>query len=266
MKFPVGSKVLVTVGTVIRRGEVVMKPLAGLEGDARGVYRIKLEETETAFAAEYWATEKELSLVPGSPPFDATGTRMTVDEIIAAFRIGCCPDARIASEGCVVCGPQLTAIDAVRELARERDQARAELESRKAPLAVAAAEIDPALEAMHVEACARAAHEVNRVYCIATGDASHLAWIEAPEWQRVSARLGVPGALAGATPEQSHESWLAVKRADGWRYGPVKNAETKEHPCFVPYAELPEAQRAKDELFLSVVRAVKRALMSVEAP
>jgi hypothetical protein len=58
------------------------------------------------------------------------------------------------------------------------------------------------------------------------------------------------------TPEQSHEGWLAEKRATGWKYGPVKNPDTKEHPCFIPYDGLPECQRLKDEMFGLVVRAV----------
>lgn len=111
-----------------------------------------------------------------------------------------------------------------------------------------------------VEACAQAAHEANRAYCLALGDVSQLPWESAPDWQKTSARNGVAGALAGNTPEQSHESWLAEKAATGWKYGPVKDAEKKEHPCFVPYAELPPEQRAKDELFLSTVRAVAKAL------
>jgi RyR domain len=111
-----------------------------------------------------------------------------------------------------------------------------------------------------LEACARAAHEVNRAYCIALGDLSQPTWEDAPEWQKSSARNGVAGALAGNTPEQSHESWLAEKRATGWKYGSVKDPEKKEHPCFVPYAELPPDQRAKDDLFLSTVRAMGRAL------
>ena len=112
-----------------------------------------------------------------------------------------------------------------------------------------------------IEACARAAHETNRAYCAALGDATQTGWEEAPEWQRNSARLGVLGALSGNTPEQSHESWLATKAADGWRYGPVKDAEAKTHPCFVPYDQLPPDQRAKDHIFISVVRAVGQALL-----
>jgi len=111
-----------------------------------------------------------------------------------------------------------------------------------------------------IEACARAAHEANRAYCIAIGDDSQPAWEDAPEWQRESARKGVSGALAGATPEQSHESWLAEKQATGWTWGPVKNPELKQHPCMVAYEHLPPAQRKKDAVYLAVVRAMADAL------
>lgn len=111
-----------------------------------------------------------------------------------------------------------------------------------------------------VEACARAAHEANRAYCLALGDHSQPVWDEAPEWQKSSARNGVAGALAGNTPEQSHESWCREKLAAGWAWGPVKDPEKKEHPCMLPYNDLPLAQRAKDDIFVSVVRAVAAAL------
>lgn len=113
-----------------------------------------------------------------------------------------------------------------------------------------------------IEACARAAHEANRAYCAALGDTSQAPWDDAPEWQKSSARNGVVGALNGNTPEQSHESWLAEKAATGWKYGPVKDPEKREHPCFVPYAGLPPEQRAKDGVFVAVVRAMGAALGS----
>lgn len=111
-----------------------------------------------------------------------------------------------------------------------------------------------------IEACARAAHEANRAYCIATGDTSQPSWDEAPDWQKSSARNGVKGALEGATPEQSHEAWFDEKYASGWKWGETKNPATKEHPCMVPYKDLPESQRKKDDIFIAVVRAVGAAL------
>lgn len=109
---------------------------------------------------------------------------------------------------------------------------------------------------IQIEACARAAHEANRAYCIAIGDNSQPSWDEAPDWQKSSARNGVRGALDGATPEQSHESWFAEKYAAGWAWGERKDPERKLHPCMVPYKDLPPEQRAKDDIFIAVVRAV----------
>lgn len=111
-----------------------------------------------------------------------------------------------------------------------------------------------------IVAAARACHEANRAYCIAIGDKSQLGWDDSPEWQRRSAINGIDGILSGNGPEQSHESWLAEKAAAGWKYGPVKDAEAKEHPCFVPYADLPPAQKRKDAIFVTVGRVMLEAL------
>jgi hypothetical protein len=107
---------------------------------------------------------------------------------------------------------------------------------------------------MHVLKIAKVAHEINRAYCLAIGDNSQLPWDEAPVWQRESAINGVifHRDNPDAKPSASHESWLAEKEKDGWKYGPVKDAEKKEHPCFVPYDQLPVDQKAKDYLFSAV--------------
>jgi len=109
----------------------------------------------------------------------------------------------------------------------------------------------------YLEGIARICHEANRAYCRSIGDESQLPWEDAPEWQRTSAVNGVLFTLRnpGAPPSASHESWLEEKRATGWKYGPVKDPEKKEHPCFVPYGDLPVEQRRKDALFQAVVRA-----------
>ena len=111
---------------------------------------------------------------------------------------------------------------------------------------------------MRQEDIARVAHEVNRAYCQAIGDPVQEPWDEAPDWQHSSCINGVVMHLANpnATPEQSHECWLAEKISNGWVYGPVKDPDKKQHPCCVPYADLPEAQRAKDYIFRAVVHVL----------
>lgn len=110
---------------------------------------------------------------------------------------------------------------------------------------------------MNTEAIARVCHEANRAYCLTQGDDSQFAWDDAPEWQRISARNGVEAAKnPDAKPSDSHEAWMTEKLDNGWEYGPEKNPDKKEHPCLVPFDELPEMQRRKDRLFLAVARAL----------
>lgn len=112
---------------------------------------------------------------------------------------------------------------------------------------------------MFIEDIARISHEVNMAYCASMGDTTQTSWDDAPQWQKDSALAGVRFHLANpdASPSASHESWMKQKEAEGWRYGAVKNPETKEHPCFVPYDQLPAEQRAKDYLFSQVVASLK---------
>lgn len=108
------------------------------------------------------------------------------------------------------------------------------------------------------QSIARVCHEANRAYCASIGDASQVAWDDAPQWQRDSAVNGVIFCLANpdAPPSANHDSWLAEKERAGWRYGPVKDAEAKTHPCFVTYDQLPIEQQKKDALFKAVVAAL----------
>lgn len=116
-----------------------------------------------------------------------------------------------------------------------------------------------------LEQVAKVCHEANRAYCETIGDNSQPTWENAPQWQRDSAINGVKFHIASLatgqepSPSASHQSWLAEKRDAGWKYGPVKNAETKEHPCFIPYDGLPVEQRLKDYIFAAIVKATWEA-------
>jgi hypothetical protein len=43
-----------------------------------------------------------------------------------------------------------------------------------------------------------------------------------------------------------HDVWAATRIADGWTYGAVRNDALKQHPCLVPYDELPESEKEYD--------------------
>lgn len=102
-------------------------------------------------------------------------------------------------------------------------------------------------------------HQANKAYCENQGDNSQKDWDEAEDWQRASAVKGVEYRLANPDAPQSaqHEAWKMDKLADGWKYGPIKDPVTKEHPCIVAYDELPERERKKDALFQAIVDALK---------
>lgn len=108
-----------------------------------------------------------------------------------------------------------------------------------------------------IEDVAKIAHEVNRAWCEYNEDMSQERWEDAPEWQRKSAINGAAfhRENPSAGNDNSHNSWMAEKLADGWKYGPVKNPDTKEHPCIVPFSELPRDQQFKDQLFRTICRA-----------
>jgi hypothetical protein len=111
---------------------------------------------------------------------------------------------------------------------------------------------------MNAQEIARVCHEANRAYCMCIGDDSQPLWGDAPGWQKESAVNGVlfhwenPNSL----PCDSHAEWLREKVAAGWKHGPVKDARLREHPCCVPYDQLPEEQRTKDALFIAIVQAL----------
>ena len=109
-----------------------------------------------------------------------------------------------------------------------------------------------------VEGIAKVCHEANKAYCESIGDNSQPSWDDVPDWQKSSAKNGVQFHIDNpdAQPCDSHNSWLKQKTEEGWKYGEVKNPETKEHPCFVPYEELAASQQKKYALFIAVVHAL----------
>lgn len=104
---------------------------------------------------------------------------------------------------------------------------------------------------------ARAAHNVNRAFCDVVGPPA-LTWEVTPEAHKQSVIAGVTAIYEDSsfTPEQVHENWAQIKLDEGWKYGPVKDETKKEHPCLVPYGDLPADQRYKNMLFAATVRGV----------
>lgn len=51
------------------------------------------------------------------------------------------------------------------------------------------------------------------------------------------------------TPEDRHIAWTAMYESQGWKYGEKLDSERKLHPNLLPWDQLPEAVKAKADIF-----------------
>lgn len=68
----------------------------------------------------------------------------------------------------------------------------------------------------------------------------------------------LPPEVSGLTErlaENTHDVWAAQRIAQGWTHGPERDDTRKKHPCLVPYADLPEAEKEYDRA--TAVQALK---------
>lgn len=64
-------------------------------------------------------------------------------------------------------------------------------------------------------------------------------------------------ALAERLAENTHDHWAAQRFREGWRHGPTRDDVRKEHPCLIPYDQLPESEKEYDRLTAcETVRAI----------
>lgn len=111
------------------------------------------------------------------------------------------------------------------------------------------------------EAIAEVCHEANRVLTRHIGDVDvQPPWDEAPEEMKKSSIHGVKWRLANwdAPASAQHEEWMKQKLADGWTLGAKKDPEKKTHPALVPYGDLPQPVKAKDAVFVGIIKALGR--------
>lgn len=115
---------------------------------------------------------------------------------------------------------------------------------------------------MKSDEIARVCHEANRALQIIQADPTISVsppWDELDPETRASAIDGVLFRIEhpDTTSERSHQNWCDFKISNGWTVGPVKDESLKQHPLLIPYSELPETQRVKDDLFVAIVDALR---------
>ncbi len=108
------------------------------------------------------------------------------------------------------------------------------------------------------EEVARVCHEATRAWCQVNGDDSQKPWDLAEEWQRRQAieEVRFIAENVGITAQEHHDAWAAAKLRDGWRYGKVKDAQEKTHPCLLPFSQLFPPDQAKARIFKAICGAL----------
>jgi hypothetical protein len=55
----------------------------------------------------------------------------------------------------------------------------------------------------------------------------------------------------------AHDNWARQRLSEGWRYGPERNDARKEHPCLVPYEQLPDSEKEYDrQTAMETIKAI----------
>ncbi len=63
----------------------------------------------------------------------------------------------------------------------------------------------------------------------------------------------------------THDVWATTRIADGWRWGPARNDDRKEHPGLVGYNELSESEKNYDRIIVEqVIKAAIAAGYRIE--
>lgn len=65
------------------------------------------------------------------------------------------------------------------------------------------------------------------------------------------------------SPEELHGSWMQAYFAMGWVYGTEYDREKKIHPDLVPYADLGQLERDKDEVFVALCEIARQWIYEV---
>ncbi|MEO8433060.1 MAG: RyR domain-containing protein [Acidobacteriota bacterium] len=66
---------------------------------------------------------------------------------------------------------------------------------------------------------------------------------------RDTSAVELPDAIRELTEmlaKNTHENWARQRMDEGWRHGPARNDERKEHPSLVPYEQLSESEKEYD--------------------
>jgi|GEM_PF-551983 RyR domain. len=81
---------------------------------------------------------------------------------------------------------------------------------------------------------------------VGVGDVRHNGYVPSPlDTSNIELTEDIR-TLTELLAKNTHEVWAKQRMADGWKYGPHRDDERKEHPGLVPYEDLSEGEKAYD--------------------
>lgn len=105
-----------------------------------------------------------------------------------------------------------------------------------------------------VRLIAAACHEVQQAYSRACGGPV-CAWTQLSTDERELMIYGVRQVLRGLTPDALHQAWYEQRVASGWPlHAAARCHANRAHPDLVPYEQLADDERDKDQLFFETVQ------------
>ena len=72
------------------------------------------------------------------------------------------------------------------------------------------------------------------------------------------------GPQRSQSPEELHGSWMQAYFAMGWHYGVVYDREARIHPDLVPYTQLGQLERDKDDVFMLLCEIARLYIREAE--
>lgn len=64
------------------------------------------------------------------------------------------------------------------------------------------------------------------------------------------------------TAENAHDEWMKHKMTQGWVYGENKDDVKKTHPLLIPFSEMSDIDKLKDQLFIDIVNKYRNLIAS----
>lgn len=66
------------------------------------------------------------------------------------------------------------------------------------------------------------------------------------------------------TAEENHNIWMEAKKTQGYTYGEVLDVEKKTHPSMIPFEDLSDVEKRKDEMDVLMVKLANQLFEELE--